>query len=412
MEIYQIIAVLLTFSAVFSFLNYRFLKWSSSVGVMLISLVFSLCLMTLWHFGIGFEKQEMYQLMESIDFEKVMLGVLLGLLLFAGSLHIEINDLLEKKVEISILSTVGVLMSTLIVSVLTYLVTAAIGHNLKYIYCLLFGALISPTDPIAVLGILRKLGIPKSLETKIAGESLFNDGIGVVLFLTIFGIAIGGNDSGVIPAAILFIKEILGGIALGIITGWIAYRMLRVVYDYNVEVLITIALAVGGYSLASSLHISAPLAIVVAGLLIGNYGRRFAMSKKTREHLDKFWELVDYILNTLLYVLIGLEVIIIPLTGNHILKMVLAIPIVLLARFISVGVPICILKSFRQFSRNAVTVLTWGGLRGGISVALALSIPRGFERDIILTMTYAVVIFSVLVQGMTIGKLIEKNPVE
>lgn len=403
MAIIDIIAVLLTLAAVFSYLNSQYVKMPPSSGVMFISLILSITLMVLWHFGIALEKHDTLMLMRSINFEKVMLGALLGLLLFAGALHVNLNDLLDKKWEISVLATAGVVLSTFITGSLTYLALGLIGLPLSFTYCLLFGSLISPTDPIAVLAILKRLGISKSLETKIAGESLFNDGIGVVIFITILGIATGGREISTAGIAVLFLKEVIGGVTLGFTGGWIAYRMLKSIDNYRVEVIITAALATGLYSLSHALHVSGPLAVVAAGLLIGNHGRSFAMSDRTREHLDDFWELIDDILNTLLFVLIGLEVIIIPMTGGNILAMVLAIPIVILARFVSVGVPVSLMRRFRAFSKNVIKILTWGGLRGGISVALALSLPPGSERDVILPMTYASVVFSVLVQGPTVG---------
>jgi len=408
MEIIDIIAILLTLAAVFSYLNSQYVKMPPSSGVMLISLILSITLMVLWSFGIALQKHDTLMLMRSINFEKVMLGALLGLLLFAGALHVDLNRLIEKKLEIGVLATVGVLLSTFITGSLSYMLLDILGLHLSFIYCLLFGSLIAPTDPIAVLSILKRLGISRSLETKISGESLFNDGIGVVVFITILGIATSGKEISAGGITLLFLKEVVGGVGIGALFGWIAYRMLKSIDNYSVEAMITAALATGLYSLSHSIHVSGPLAVVTAGLLIGNHGRRFAMSDHTREHLDNFWELIDEILNTLLFVLIGLEVIIIPMSGGNLLAMVLIIPIVILARFISVGIPVSLLKQFKKFSKNVIKILTWGGLRGGISVALALSLPPGSERDIILPMTYAVVVFSVLIQGPTVGLFIRK----
>jgi CPA1 family monovalent cation:H+ antiporter len=406
--IFEIIAILVTFAAVFSYFNTRYLQLPSTAGVMLISLVVSLTLMFLWHFGIAIEQREMHALIGGINFEKVMLGAVLGLLLFAGALHIDINYLKENKWEIAILATLGVIMSSLIVGSLTYGISSLFHVDLDFMSCLLFGALIAPTDPIAVLGILKRMGISKDIETQIAGESLFNDGIGVVVFITLLGVATGSRQLDVGGMVTLFLREVLGGIAFGFITGYIAYKMLSDLNDYKVEILITLALATGGYALSTPLHISGPLAIVVAGLLIGNHGRQFAMSERTRTNLDTFWELVDEILNVLLFVLIGFEVINISITWSYVALMILIIPAVLLARFVSVGVPLSILKPFRELHKNAVTVLTWVGVRGGISVALALSLPPGRDRDIILTMTYSVVIFSILVQGLTVKYLLAR----
>jgi CPA1 family monovalent cation:H+ antiporter len=283
-----------------------------------------------------------------------------------------------------------------------------VGVPLPLIFCLLFGAIISPTDPIAVLGLLKQAKAPRSLETKIAGESLFNDGIGVVIFLVIFEIATGehGFEAGHVMG--LLLQETLGGIALGLVLGGITYRLLKSINSYQVEVLLTLALVTGGYALAMALHMSGPLAIVTAGLLIGNQGRHLAMSDVTRQHLDTFWELVDEILNAVLFVLIGLEILILTLSGRYLLAGLIAIPVVLLGRFISVSLPVLAFRARRDFSPHVIKILTWGGLRGGISVALALSLPAGPERDVLLTVTYAVVVFSILVQGLTLPPLLRR----
>jgi CPA1 family monovalent cation:H+ antiporter len=408
MELLNIIAILITLSALFSYLNHRYIKLPSTIGVMLIALVMSLSLIIIGHLGFLVEEEAVHTLVESIDFSDALLKGMLAFLLFAGALHVNINDLLDKKWEIGILSTVGVALSTLIIGTAIYFVAPLIGLRLDYIYCLLFGALISPTDPIAVLSILKKSGVSKSLSTKIAGESLFNDGIGVVVFIVILELITGGHEVTAANILTLFAMETIGGILFGLVLGLIGYRMLKSVDNYNVEILITLALVLGGYTLALSIDTSGPLAIVVTGLLIGNYGRKFAMSEKTRMNLDTFWELVDEILNAILFVLIGLEVLIVTLTDLSLLAGVLAIPIVILARFVSVGIPISLIKFFRQLSPHVIKILTWGGLRGGISVALALSIPKGYERDMIVTMTYAVVVFSILVQGITVKFFIKR----
>ncbi len=281
--------------------------------------------------------------------------------------------------------------------------------DVALIYCLVFGSLISPTDPIAVLGILKNAGAPKSLETKITGESRFTDGIGVVVFTIILEIAVGGHEIDALEIALFFLEEGVGGIFYGLILGFVAYRVLKSVDNYQVEILVTLAVATGGYALAQAIHTSGPLAIVIAGLFIGNHGRKFAMSETTTRHLDTFWELVDETLNAVLFLLIGFEVLVLTLSGRYILAGVIIIPLVILARFITVGLPISLMKFFQDFSPNAIKVMTWGGLRGGISVALALSIPPGPNREVILTATYAVVVFAIIVQGLTIKYLI-KNP--
>jgi CPA1 family monovalent cation:H+ antiporter len=297
-------------------------------------------------------------------------------------------------------------ISTFIVGGSAWIVFSLIGIKLPFIYCLLFGSLIAPTDPIAVIGILKKAGVPKSLETKITGESLFNDGVAVVVFLVIMGIVAGGHDVTVGHIILLFVEEAIGGIVFGFAIGWLTYLMLKSVDNYQVEVLLTLALVMGGYSLAYTIHVSGPIAMVVAGIFIGNRGRLLAMSEKTREHLDSFWELMDEILNAVLFLLIGLEVLVIATKGSYLIAGMVMIPVVLLARFISVGLPVTFMRRKRDFSPDAVKIMTWGGLRGGISVALALSIPSGPEREVLLTVTYIIVVFSILVQGLTIERLV------
>lgn len=407
MHHFQAIAVLITLAAGFAYLNHRFFKMPTTIGLTIMSLAVSTALIVLEQFGVpaaaGAEA-----LMRGIDFRAVLLDGMLGLLLFAGALHVNLNDLAEKKLEIGVLATLGVLASTVLVGAAAYGLTRWLGLDMAWLDCLLFGALISPTDPIAVLGIMKKAGAPKSLETKIAGESLFNDGIGVVVFLLLLETAQGGGEATVGHAAGLFAKEALGGAAFGLGAGYLAYLILKSVNEYQVEIMVTLALATGGYALANALHLSAPIAMVTAGLLIGNQGRRLAMSDTTREHLDLFWELVDGILNAVLFVLIGLEVLVLALTGRYILAGALAVPASLLARLISVGIPTAVISRWRRFSPGAVRIMTWGGLRGGISVALALSIPDGHPRELILTMTYIVVVFSVVVQGLTIQGLVAR----
>ena len=332
---------------------------------------------------------------------------MLSFLLFAGALHINLNDLAKQKWVISILATVGILTSTFIVGGVSYFLLNKLGIEINFIYCLLFGSLISPTDPIAVLGILKSANAPKTLETKIAGESLFNDGVAVVVFIVLLGIATGGHEVSAGHILLLFLEEAVGGVLFGFAIGWITYQLLKQVDSYQVEILLTLALVMGGYALASAIHVSGPIAVVVAGLLIGNHGRTFGMSDHTREHLDTFWELIDEILNAVLFVLIGLEVLILPFTTDVLMVSLLLIPLILAARFISVGLPIMLMRKKRQFTPGAVKILTWGGLRGGISVALALSLPPGDARDVILAITYVIVVFSILVQGLTIGLLVK-----
>ncbi|MBA4148950.1 MAG: sodium:proton antiporter [Verrucomicrobia bacterium] len=407
MDVFGIIAVLLTLAAVFSYINYRFLKLPTTIGLMVIALVMSLGLIIGSEFGFDLESKA-ERIIASIDFNKTLMHGMLSFLLFAGALHVDLESLAKQKWVIGTFATIGVICSTFLIGGIMFYVFRWMGLPLSFLYCLLFGALISPTDPIAVVGLLKQANAPKSLEIKIAGESLFNDGIGVVVFIILFELVTGAHVFEWSHVGVLLAQEAIGGIVLGLFLGWITYQMLRSVENYQVEVLLTLALVTGGYALATALHTSGPLAIVAAGLLIGNHGRRFAMSDSTRQHLDMFWELVDEILNAVLFVLIGLEILILSLEKSYLLAGLIAIPVVLMARFISVGTPISIFRMRRDFSRHAVKIMTWGGLRGGISVALALSLPASPERDLLLTVTYVVVVFSIIVQGLTLKPLLKK----
>jgi CPA1 family monovalent cation:H+ antiporter len=399
------ITILVCLSALFGYINHRFLKLPIKIGLMIIALAMSLALVLMNSLGIGLAG-EARAFVQSIDFNLALMQGMLSFLLFAGALHVNLEDLLKQKGIIAILASAGVILSTFIVGTASYYAFALVGLELPYIYCLLFGALISPTDPIAVVGIMKFARAPKTLETKMTGESLFNDGVGIVVFLALLDVAVSGEASG--PAiATLFVGEAIGGAVVGLALGYPAYRMLQKTDQYQVEILITLALVMGGYRLASLLHASGPIAVVVIGLLIGNHGRRFAMSDTTREHLDSFWELVDELLNAILFVLIGLVVVDISFRLDYLEAMLMAIPIVLIARFVSVGLPVRFLTLFREFSKRAILILTWGGLRGGISVALALSLPAGPERDAIVSITYGVVAFSIIVQGLTIRRVVE-----
>ncbi len=406
MEMLDLCALLLSLAAIFSYINFRFIKLPTTIGIMLIAMFISVSLVVLGHCGFEGIQNKATAVLEGIDFNKALMHGMLSFLLFSGALHVNLEDLARHKWIISILATFGVVISTFIVGGSAWVVFLIIGIKLPFIYCLLFGSLIAPTDPIAVIGILKKAGIPKSLETKITGESLFNDGVAVVVFLVIMGIIAGGHDVTVGHIMLLFVEEAIGGIFFGFAIGWLAYLMLKSVDNYQVEVLLTLALVMGGYALAHAIHVSGPIAMVVAGIFIGNKGRLFAMSDKTREHLDSFWELMDEILNAVLFLLIGLEILVLAIKGSYLIAGLTMIPVVLLARFISVGLPVTFMRRIRYFSPNAVKIMTWGGLRGGISVALALSVPSGSEREALLTITYTIVVFSILVQGLTIGRLV------
>ena len=410
MRLFDLIAVLIVLAAGFSYLNLRLLKLPTTIGLMALALLFSMAIVAAGRLAPGVERQAL-DLVSQLDFNEALLHGMLGFLLFAGALHIDLEDLIRYRWSIAILATLGVLLSTVIVGGLTWAMLALIGLPFRFLDCLLFGALISPTDPIAVLGLLKRVGVPKSLEVQIAGESLFNDGVGVVVFtgLLEFASAPHGPDLGHI--AFVLVQETVGGALFGLVAGLLVFFMLRSVDDYKVEILLSLALVAGGYALADALHVSGPLAMVVAGLMIGNHGRSFAMSAITNERLDQFWELVDETLNAVLFVLIGLQVLALTFTAKNLLAGLLAIPIVLAARLISVGLPIRMLRRRLWFQPFTVRILTWGGLRGGISVALALSLTgTGLAvaipgKNAILAMTYVVAVFSILVQGLTLGPL-------
>ncbi len=411
MNLLHTMTVLVCLSAAFGYINHRFLKLPIKIGLMIIALAMSLALVLLNSIGVGVAA-DARAFVSGIDFNLALMQGMLSFLLFAGALQVNLDDLLKQKWVVLTLASVGIMMSTFIVGTLSYYLFDLVGLGLRYIDCLLFGALISPTDPIAVVGILKLAKAPKTLETKITGESLFNDGVGIVIFLVLLDVAVRGEVSAG-DVLLLFAEEVIGGLLVGLVIGYVAYRMLRSTDEYQVEILITLALVMGGYSLSSFLHASGPIAVVIAGLLIGNHGRSFAMSKVTVEHLDSFWELVDELLNAILFVLIGLVVVTVSFRVDYLEAILLAIPIVLLSRFISVGIPIQLFGLVREFSNQATLILTWGGLRGGISVALALSLPPGPSRDALVTITYGVVAFSIIVQGLTISSVVaraEKHP--
>ena len=411
MNLSSLIALLLTFSALTTYLNHRFLKLPTTVALVLASVGISLVI--LLASGLGFVwPQQAQASVRSIDFGEAFLNGMLSFLLFAGSLHVPLDELRVHRWPVAVLATVGVLLSLLFVAGMMYVVFSVVGLDVPWVYCLVFGALISPTDPVAVIEMLRRSRAPLALETGIAGESLFNDGVGVVAFVACFQLLGHGTASG--PdwpqLGLLLLRQIVGGLALGATLGWMTYLLLRSVDEYRVEVFLTLALVSGGYSLATSLGLSGPLAIVAAGLIIGNLARHQVMSHHTRVRLDGFWELIDEVLNAVLFVLIGVTVLSLRPTFGALFAGVLAIPVVLAARGMSVGA-LCILlwpDRDEPFGRHSVRLLTWGGLRGGIPVALALSLPGGHQRELLLTATYVVVVFSVVVQGLTFPSMLRR----
>lgn len=403
---FDIIAILITITAIFSFLNVRYFGLPSTIGVLAIALIFSALVIVAGKAGVSSADIAAAGFLRHIDFNRVLLHGLLAYLLFAGGMNLKIPQLSQQKGAIALLSTLGVAISTLVVAGGTWLVLNLVGMPIPPVAALLFGALISPTDPIAVIAILRTLAIPPGIAAQIGGESLFNDGVGAVVFMVLLQVATSPSHVGALEAVGLLAMESVGGIVFGLAVGLLTYWLLAQVDDYQVEILLTLGLASGGYALADWIGVSAPIAIVVAGLIIGNEGREKAMSDETRSHLDVFWEVVDEILNAILFLLIGAELLLVPLNGAYGVAALIAVPLVLIARLVSVAVVVLILSPFRNIERGTIPVLTWSGLRGGISVALALSVPYLGYRDAIITMTYAVVIFSIIVQGLTIRSVI------
>lgn len=425
----NISAILLAFAAFFGWINTMFLRLPMTIGLVLISLAASMGVVAIdAMFGLGYAEVARNAL-STIDFHDSLMIGMLHLLLFAGALHTDLENLLRHKFHILLMATLGVVISTAVIGFITYYLVSAFGFDVPLIWCMVFGSLISPTDPVAVLSIIRSLDVPKNLQTKIAGESLFNDGIGVVVFLALVGIATGDTGHGVVeashggavaahsvagafdPGAIvkLLFQEVVIGVLIGLVLGYVTFLAMRSIDDYVVEVIMSLALVMSIYALCSYLHASGPLGVVVAGLFIGNHGTRFAMSRVTEEHLEKFWELIDEILNAVLFLLIGFEILVIPFSENLILLILLIIPIVLLGRTLAVSIPTALIRSRGGYiEKGAVPVLIWGGLRGGISVALALSLPDFEGKSAILAMTYGVVIFSIVIQGLTVQRVIAK----
>lgn len=407
---YFLIATILVFlSAIFGFINVRFLKLPNTIGLMVITIIFTMGVFALSNFDDTLLNAEKY-IIKQIDFKTLLLDIMLSFLLFAGALHTNFQQLHVQRWPIIVFSTLGVLVSTFLVGTGIFYLLMVFKMDVDYVYCLLFGALISPTDPIAVLGILKKAGVPKKLETKIVGESLFNDGVGVVVFLTIFQFASSGSENvTALEVLELFGVEVIGGIILGLLLGWITYRLMRSIDDYDIEVIITLATVMVGTVIAQKLHLSAPLAMVTAGLVVGNDTLRdSAMSEITETYVDKFWELIDILLNTLLFVLIGMEILVLAFKFDYVIAGLLAIPIILVCRYLSLLLPITFFKEKLDFVPNTNLIMTWGGLRGGISIALALGLTQDMHRDLFLVITYVVVVFSIIVQGLTVGKLVKK----
>lgn len=403
MELFATVAALLAITAVLAYLNERLIGLPTTIGVMLIALAISVVVLVLGSLGVLSIADRARELVAASALEQTLLGGMLSFLLFAGALHVDLGDLLDRWLEVGLFATLGVVVSTAVVALAAYASARLLGLPLGFAYCLVFGAIVAPTDPVAVIGILRRSGVAAGLRALIAGESLFNDGFAVVVFATLAGLAAGSVPLHAGELALFLAEEALGGAALGLALGWVGYLALRSIDSYQIEVLITLALVAGGFALAGLIHVSGPLAVVVIGLFIGNRGRRLGMSEKTREHLDSFWELLDEVFNAVLFVLIGLELLVIDLHPAALAAGAVAIVAVTGSRLLAVG------GTMRLMGRPGPLVATWAGLRGGISVALALSLPPGPERELILTMTYVVVIFSIAVQGLTLQPLASRR---
>ncbi|MCZ6716519.1 MAG: sodium:proton antiporter [Gammaproteobacteria bacterium] len=413
MSIFEIGAFLIGLSAIFGYLNHKVLRLPHTIGLVVIALAASLGIILIEFLSPKTQILEIVTgVLQQIDFHETVMRGMLSFLLFAGAMHVDFSAFKSRSGAIALMATLGILISTFLIGWVMWLSLNAFGIETPFIWALVFGALISPTDPVAVLGLFKLVKVPETLEAKMAGEALFNDGIGVVVFTVVVAIAVGdgghGGDMGVMDVAGLFFNEAIGGAILGLVAGYIGYRAMYHIDEHNLEVLITLAVVMVTYSVALRLHMSGPIAMVVAGLVIGNKGMKFAVSDNTRDYVRKFWSLIDEILNSVLFLLIGLEVLIIAKRIDHLEVALLAIPVTLAARWISVYIPISVLSRWRSFTKGAIPILTWGGLRGGIAVALALSLPANEYKPTILTITYTVVLFSIIVQGLTIKLLVER----
>ena len=413
MSIFEIGAFLIGLSAVFGYMNHRFLRLPHTVGLVVMALAASLTLILIEFLSPRTQLLETVTgILEQIDFHETVMHGMLSFLLFAGAMHVDFSVFKSRLLSIGLMATLGIMISTFLIGWAMWLLLNFFGIDIPFVWALVFGALISPTDPVAVLGLFKTVKVPESLEAKMAGESLLNDGVGVVVFTIVVAIAAGGDVHGeaigIMTVVELFFTEAVGGAILGLVAGYACYRAMGQIDEHNLEVLITLAMVMVTYAVATRLHLSGPISMVVAGLFIGNRGMKNAVSENTRDYVEKFWSLLDEILNSVLFLLIGLEVLVIAQRVDHVGVALLAIPVTLAARWISVSVPISILARWKSFTKGAIPILTWGGLRGGIAVALALSLPVNEYKPTILTITYAVVLFSIIVQGLTIKPLVER----
>ena len=400
----QIAALLIVLAGLFGAINYFFLRLPSAIGILVVALLTSLGVMALDAVLPGFSiAADVRGLVMDVEFSDTLLDWMLGLLLFAGALHVKLDALRGQAAIILLMTTLGVLLSTAVAGVGFSWITGA-----PLLVALVFGALITPTDPVAVLGVLRAANLRPELEVQIAGESLFNDGAGYVVFLLLVGLAFPGGAQEAESwqgAVLLFLREAVGGLVLGAVLGWLTFQVIRRIDDYALEVLISLGLALGGYELAVALGVSGPLMAVVAGLFIGDIGRAHGMGDVTRDYLDKFWEIIDEVLNALLFLLIGFEVFALTLDAPTVLLGLAMVAVCLLARLVAVAVPVAIRHRYENQPRDVIPIMTWGGLKGGISVALALSLPDSEWKPAILSATYVVVVFSIIVQGLSVARL-------
>lgn len=418
MDLINLLTLLTVLMALFAFINTRYLKLPETIGLMIVSIFASLVIIV-----VGYFEQKVYDYVRSIvvdiDFSKVVFDFMLSFLLFAGSSHTDFSTLKENRFQILNLATVGVVISTFVVGSLAYLIfNQMMGLKIDYLYCLIFGALISPTDPIAVLGILSRANVPKKIEVTIVGESLFNDGVGVVLFLLLLNIVRTGIEQiEALQVVWLITKEIVGGLALGFLLGWITYELLRRIDHYQTEVMVTLAVVMGGYLLARKLHVSGPLAMVVTGLFTGSVVKKEAMSETTRDYVYKFWEMIDVLLNAVLFLIMGFEIIVIQFDWDYLYASLMVVPIMLLGRYLAITLPKPFFRKKLNTDVRTDFVLTWGGLRGGISIAMALSLAGLPNYEFIVFVTYMLVMFSIIGQGLTIERFVrqyfsEKNPLK
>ncbi len=405
---FHVISFLIVLSALFAYVNYKYIKLPGTIGLMVTGLIFSVGLIISSYISEAI-LDKVKESLNKLNFSNLLMDIMLSFMLFAGAIHIKIDDLKEQKLPIILFSTLGVVIATFVVGILSYYVLHAFNWEVKFIHCLLFGALIAPTDPIAVLGILKDAKVPKSLETKISGESLFNDGIAVVVFLSILEISHHSDAFTWSDVALLFVKEAIGGALLGMVLGYGAFWLIRSIDNYKVEILITLAVVMGGYSFAEIVHTSGPLAMVVAGIIVGNHGVKYGMSNLTEEYVNKFWELVDEILNAVLFVMIALHLLVIPFRTEYLTIVPVILLVTILARYLSILLPAQVIRlKNTRITHKTVLVLTWAGLRGGISIALALSLKADMSKDLWVATTYFIVSFSILFQGLSIGRVAKK----